>query len=50
MEWFMELTSQDLLGLFKRVANPEQSWTYAGLGGILGLSASRGTSQRSKGD
>jgi hypothetical protein len=37
----MELKSQDLLVLFKRIANPEQSWTYAALGGILGLSASQ---------
>ena len=29
------------LVLFKRVANPGQSWTYASLGQILGLSASQ---------
>lgn len=37
----MELKPQDLLVLFKRVANPGQSWAYATLGGILGLSASQ---------
>ena len=37
----MELKPQDLLVLFKRVANPGQSWTYANLGRILGLSASQ---------
>jgi len=37
----MELKPQDLLVLFKRVANPGQSWTYANLGQILGLSASQ---------
>ena len=37
----MELKSQDLLVLFKRVANPEQVWTYATLGETLSLSASQ---------
>jgi hypothetical protein len=35
----MELKPQDLPVLFKRVANPERSWTYANLVEILGLSA-----------
>ena len=37
----MELKPQDLLVLFKRVANPGQLWTYATLAQILGLSASQ---------
>jgi len=37
----MDLKSQDLLVLFKRVANPEQAWTYATLGETLNLSASQ---------
>ena len=37
----MDLKSQDLLVLFKRVANPEQAWTYATLGEALNLSASQ---------
>jgi len=37
----MELKPQDLLVLFKRAANPHQSWTYATLGRATGLSASQ---------
>lgn len=37
----MELKSQDLLVLLKRVANPDKSWTYTSLGEALGLSASQ---------
>lgn len=37
----MELKPQDLLVLLKRVANPDQSWTYAALGEALDLSASQ---------
>ena len=37
----MELKPQDLLVLFKRVANPPKSWTYAALGKALDLSASQ---------
>jgi hypothetical protein len=37
----MELKPQDLLVLFKRVATPEQTWTYATLGETLSLSASQ---------
>jgi hypothetical protein len=37
----MELKPQDILVLLKRAANPSQSWTYAGLGRALGLSASQ---------
>lgn len=37
----MELKPQDLLVLLKRVANPDQLWTYAALGKTLGLSASQ---------
>ena len=37
----MELKPQDLLVLFKRAANPNQSWTYATLGKALELSASQ---------
>ena len=31
----MELKPQDLLVLLKRIANPDQSWTYATLGKAL---------------
>lgn len=37
----MELKPQDLLVLFKRVAHPGRSWTYATLGEALQLSASQ---------
>jgi hypothetical protein len=37
----MELKPQDLLVLLKRIANPDQSWTYATLGNALDLSASQ---------
>jgi hypothetical protein len=37
----MELKPQDLLVLLKRIANPDQSWTYATLGKALDLSASQ---------
>lgn len=37
----MELKPQDLLVLYKRVANPDQLWTYATLGDALQLSASQ---------
>ena len=37
----MELKPQDLLVLLKRIANADQSWTYATLGKALDLSASQ---------
>lgn len=37
----MKLKPQDLLVLFKRVAHPDRSWTYATLGEALQLSASQ---------
>jgi len=37
----MGLKPQDLLVLLKRIANPDQSWTYATLGNALDLSASQ---------
>lgn len=37
----MELKPQDILVLFKQVANPDQRWTYASLGETLQMSASQ---------
>jgi hypothetical protein len=37
----MELKPQDVLVLLKRIANRDQSWTYATLGNALDLSASQ---------
>lgn len=37
----MELKSQDLVVLYKQVAQASQAWTYASLGEALGMSASQ---------
>lgn len=37
----MELKPQDLVVLYKQVAQANQTWTYASLGEALGMSASQ---------